>query len=233
VLLVLWDVDHTLIESRGVGGRVFRAAFEKATGAAMSAGIAHAPGETEPALFRRTLALNGVADSEGLFEDFAEAQAEEYRARGAELASQGRVLPGVEAALRRLDASHGVVQSVLTGNTRASAAIKLAAFGIERYLDLEIGAYGDDSAVRAELVPVARERAEHRLGVPVEAGHVVLIGDTPRDVAAAHRSGARVIAVATGSPSRAALTASGAGLVLDTVDAERLAAFLGLDAAGS
>jgi phosphoglycolate phosphatase-like HAD superfamily hydrolase len=107
-----------------------------------------------------------------------------------------------------------VLQSVLTGNTRPSAQIKLRAFGLDRYLDFDIGAYGTDDDTRANLVHVARQRAEKARGVNFDNGATVLLGDTPNDVAAAQASGARIIAVATGKDSAANLSAAGAETVL-------------------
>lgn len=129
------------------------------------------------------------------------------------LARRGRALPGVREALAAVAAEPGMVSSVLTGNIFANARVKLRAFGLDALLDVECGAYGADSADRAALVEVARERvqASHRL--PSDTP-VVLIGDTPRDVRAALDSRAQIIAVATGSHSAVELRQAGARAVL-------------------
>ena len=106
-----------------------------------------------------------------------------------------------------LAALHGrddVIQSLLTGNIRANAAVKVSAFGLDRWLDFEVGAYGSDPhEERSDLVAIARERAATKYGEPTGA---VLVGDTPLDVRAAREAGARAVAVATGfsEPERAA-----------------------------
>jgi len=90
--------------------------------------------------------------------------------------------------------------------------VKVGAMGLERWLDFELGAYGSDPHVeRSDLVAVARERAEAKLGGPVEP---VLVGDTPLDVRAAHRAGVRAVAVATGFSSYEELCAAGPEVVL-------------------
>ena len=98
-----------------------------------------------------------------------------------------------------LEALHGrddVIQSLLTGNIQTNAAVKVSAFGLDRWLDIEVGAYGSDPHEhRSDLVAVARERAAAKYGEPTGA---VLVGDTPLDVRAAHEAGARAVAVATG-----------------------------------
>jgi HAD-hyrolase-like len=106
---------------------------------------------------------------------------------------------------------------VLTGNTTAVARIKLQAFGLDGYLDLRIGAYGDDHRDRTELVNIARHRCGRLFGPPVESGQVVVIGDTPSDVEASLAAGAHVIAVASGKYDRSDLAAAGADSVLSTL----------------
>jgi phosphoglycolate phosphatase-like HAD superfamily hydrolase len=107
-----------------------------------------------------------------------------------------------------------VIQSVLTGNTRPAAEIKLGTFGLDRYLDLDVGAYGTDDD-RANLVKIARQRAEEAQGVRFDPTSTVLIGDTLNDVAAARNGGARIIAVATGSDSAEDLASAGADTVFE------------------
>lgn len=113
-----------------------------------------------------------------------------------------------------------VYQSVLTGNIRAVAEVKLAALGLRDRLDLCIGAYGDDHEDRTELVQVARRRAagvHGRSGAAFAGTATVVIGDTPLDIAAALAAGARAIGVATGSYAAADLTAAGAHAVLPSL----------------
>jgi phosphoglycolate phosphatase-like HAD superfamily hydrolase len=107
-----------------------------------------------------------------------------------------------------------VVQSVLTGNTRPSAEIKLKAFGLDRFIDFDIGAYGTDDDTRANLVDIARSRSATTHATAFDGPATVLIGDTPNDVAAALASGARIIAVASGKDSASALADAGATTVL-------------------
>src|ERR1700683_5254218 len=212
-LLVLWDVDHTLIETRGVGSQFDAPAFEKVTGHPRGQ-MAHMHGRTEPVIFRDTLALNGLADAPGLYENFAAEQAEGYRQRQADLREHGRGLPGAAAALRALSQRPEVTQSVLTGNTRPAAELKLAAFGLDGYVDFDIASYGTDSDTRADLVAIARDRTAARTSLQFTPDTTLIIGDTPDDVTAARDGGARIIAVATGSYSTAELAGAGAGRVL-------------------
>jgi phosphoglycolate phosphatase-like HAD superfamily hydrolase len=115
--------------------------------------------------------------------------------------------------LAALDERDDVVQSLLTGNIEVNAAVKVSAFGLERWLDFEVGAYGSDPHERrSDLVAVARRRAAEKYGEPTGA---VLVGDTPLDVRAAREAGARAVAVATGFADREALEASGPDAFLE------------------
>jgi phosphoglycolate phosphatase-like HAD superfamily hydrolase len=210
--LVLWDIDDTLIETGGVGSEVFAEAFQAATGRRLGS-MPDPTGLTEVQIFRRALVEHGIED-DGLFERFAEAQAAEYRARGGQLLTRGRVLPGVHVVLRAVSASADLVQSVLSGNTRMAAQAKLAVFRLGGYLDLEVGAGGDDDPVRANLVPVVWERVAEKYGIRFDAGSTVLVGDAPADVETGHAHGCRVLAVATGKSSAEELRAAGADQVL-------------------
>lgn len=171
-------------------------------------------GRTEPVIFREALKTHGIADSDDLYPRFADEQARGYAARADELRRRGRALPGAADALRALADQPDVIQSILIGNTRPAAEIKLRTFGLDRYPDLDVGAYGTDDDDRASLVKIARQRAEAAHGVRFGPASTVLIGDTPNDVAAARDGGARIIAVATGSDSAEDLASAGADTVL-------------------
>jgi phosphoglycolate phosphatase len=213
-VLVLWDIDHTLIETRGVGGRIYADAFQAVTGQELKK-MPHLSGRTEPVIFREALEAHGLSNRDGLYAQFAAEQARGYAQRMSELAHIGRALPGAADALRILHDRDHTAQSVLTGNTREAAALKLQAFGLDHYLRLDLGAYGTDADDRPELVSIARHRAEESFGVTFSPENTILIGDTPNDVTAAHEGGARVIAIASGSYTSDDLTSAGADTVFE------------------
>src|ERR1700726_2848959 len=113
-LLVLWDIDHTLIETRGVGSQVYAEAFAKVTGHRLDK-MPDLAGRTEPVIFRDALKVNGVEPDENLYDQFADEQARGYAAHLDELRARGRALPGATEALRALAQRDDVIQSVLTG----------------------------------------------------------------------------------------------------------------------
>ncbi|AEM80177.1 HAD family hydrolase [Streptomyces violaceusniger] len=215
-LLVLWDIDHTLVDTRGVGRELWAEAFEEVTGRPMRE-QAKIDGSTEPVILRETLRLHGLHDSRDLFERFAQALGAAHVRRAADLRERGRALPGASPLLAALAARDGVTQTVMTGNVRAAAEVKLAAFGLDHYIGLSIGAFGEDADERPQLVRTALRRAQMR---PDDA---VLVVDTPYDVEGGLSCGVRVIGVATGRTDADDLRAAGATEVVeDLADTEKM-----------
>jgi phosphoglycolate phosphatase-like HAD superfamily hydrolase len=206
MLLVLWDVDGTLVRTAGHG----RFAFEEAFRAVMGR-------EPEPVDYAgRTdrqiadIMLGGRAgDTPRILDELATA----LELRKEAMAAEGFAYPGVPEVLKALHRRDDVINSLLTGNIQANAVVKVSAFGLEPWLDFDVGAYGSDPhEERSDLVAVARERAAAKYGEPTGA---VLVGDTPLDVRAAREAGARAVAVATGFADPEALRASGPDAYLE------------------
>ncbi|MGH3867994.1 MAG: HAD family hydrolase [Pseudonocardiaceae bacterium] len=208
-LLVLWDIDHTLIETRGVGRAIYQRAFPAATGKPLAT-LASISGRTELDIMAESLRLNAIEPTEEMVTRLARALIRGYQDAREELRAVGRALPGAHDTLTSLARSPAVYQSVLTGNLCDVARIKLEVFDLDRYLDLDAGAYGDDDPERPKLVAIAQRRAAERIGVMFDNDATVLIGDTPQDVDAGLASGVRVIGVATGKTSAQELRNVGA-----------------------
>jgi phosphoglycolate phosphatase len=214
--LVLWDIDHTLIETRGVGRAIYDRAFPAATGKPLEK-LATIAGRTELDIMAASLKVNGLEATDRAVQKLADALVQGYENARDELAAIGRALPGARETLERFAGDQSIHQAILTGNLRAVAHIKLAVFGLAGFLDFESSAFGDDHAERSELVRVARQRAEARTGARFDDQQVVLIGDTPNDVKAALTAGVRVIGVATGKASEAELRDAGAQQVVSSL----------------
>lgn len=211
--LVLWDVDHTLIETRGVGRAIYERVFPIATGMPL-AKLATISGRTELDIMAESLRINGLEPADEAMQKLAAALVQGYEDARDELATTGRALPGAAETLAAFAADPRIHQGVLTGNLREVARIKLEVFGLDRYLDLDTSAYGDDDASRPALVAIAQRRATEHTGIVFDNGHTVLIGDTPNDVHAALTAGVRVVGVATGKSDEQALREAGADLVV-------------------
>lgn len=208
--LVLWDIDLTLIDARGLGRDWYRTALRAATGL----DLVHVPtfaGRTERAITRELLTAHGLEPTEELVGRLHAELIDVATRERHLLPTRGHVLPGALATLEALAAREDVVQSLVTGNLVEIARLKLAAFGLDEHLDFEIGGYGSVSEHRPALVleAVRLATAKH-----TREFRTVVIGDTPHDVDAALRHDAVAIGVATGRSSAEELRDAGAHVVL-------------------
>jgi phosphoglycolate phosphatase len=217
--LVLWDVDHTLIENDGVSKATYALTAELLMGRPNTTPPV-TEGRTDAAIMAWLLAGSGCDPDRFPLWRAWEALAEAGRRTEAQLSSRGCALTGAAECLRRLAADPRVIQSTLTGNIEANARVKLRTFGLDRWVDFSVGGYGVLHD-RPLLVPVAQQRAAARYGFDPQTDATVLIGDTPADVEAALVGRARVLAVATGEYGAAQLRAAGADTVMaDLADAD-------------
>jgi phosphoglycolate phosphatase len=225
--LILWDVDHTLIENGGVSKETYALTFELLTGSAPTI-LPITDGRTDFQIMRELLAANSI-DTESYVDisQFENELIEAMKRKAPELPRRGHVLPGVIEALTALDAESNVIQSALTGNIALNASAKLAAFGLDSRVDLSVGGFGSDDSVRSKLVDAARGKVQEKYGITFDHSSTVLIGDTPLDVQAGHDGGAKVIAVATGRYSIGELSDAGPDAALaDLTDLDQFLATL-------
>ena len=214
-LLVLWDVDYTLADTDGVGRLGYELAFAEMFGTKPPS-MPSMAGRTDHAIALEALRLAGVPDPHSVVAAFVQSLARQAPAVAELARARGRALPGAAEALAALAVTRHlqVVQSVLTGNVRPMAEVKLAAVGLLEHLDLEAGAYGEVSERRADLVELARRNAAERYAADFSGPATVLVGDTPFDVEAALLTGARAVGVATGRFAGPELAEAGAHVVL-------------------
>ncbi len=219
-VLLLWDVDHTLIENSGVSKAVYARAFQMMTGRAPEVQPG-TDGRTDHEIVRNLFTANGAALTAEDETSYQSALVDAMRALHPRLMRDGFALPGVPEVLEAVSQIPGIVQSVLTGNIRPNAEAKLGLLGDHaRVLDLDVGGYGSDDARRPRLVGAAQRKASQKYGVVFGSSSTVLVGDTERDVAAALEGGALIVAVATGVTSQEELRQAGAHVVLpDLADA--------------
>ena len=216
--IVLWDIDGTLV--RGKGGRVsvnaFTRALRQVSQQEQLTYPRNAAGMTDRGIALQALSAAAVdeAQAQVILNDFTVAYLVELEQDKHKLLADLLVLPGVPRALQAL-AKLGVHQSLLTGNLKGIAELKLGLVELAQYLDFDIGAFGSDHHDRNCLVPFVRERAAQKLGMEPSASEIVVIGDTPRDIACARAGGAHVIAVCTGNSNRDELASHQPDALLD------------------
>jgi phosphoglycolate phosphatase len=198
--IILWDIDGTLVRTRRQG--VFK-------------------DYTTPVLVRvfgtagrlEELSVSGMTDLQIVSEALRDEgfTAEQIRGRAAELVpiyleelerltdseEIYYALPGAREAVEAIGRSPRYLNSLLTGNVRPAAQLKLRLVGLADFFSLP-GAFGEDSHDRRDLPALARERISRHLHIDLKPEQFIVIGDTPNDIACAQHFGARAVAVATG-----------------------------------
>jgi phosphoglycolate phosphatase-like HAD superfamily hydrolase len=211
---VLFDIDGTILVTGGAGGVAWQRAFEELHGIEANVAEHTDAGMTDPEIaaiiFREVIGREGTQEERSkaigcYLKHLPDAVAE----------SEGyRVMPGIDELLPRL-IEDGVLLGLVTGNIEAAAHIKLARARLNRFFSF--GGYGSDSADRTEVTKAALSRGALVSGGTLADGACIAIGDTPRDVAAGHGAGIKVVGVATGSYSVEQLREADADYALSSV----------------
>ena len=209
VTLIAYDIDGTLLSTGGAGRSALNRAFFDLHGVEEAFREVSFAGRTDPGIVAEAFSLAGRSVGEGDFDRLKTC----YLAHLERELGEREILvhPGVREALEGTD-TYGV-NCLLTGNWREGALRKLEAADLWEHFSL--GAFGDDSPCRDDLVPVLRARAAHQ-GLEVE--RVVVIGDTESDVACARAGDAVAVAVGTGWRSAEELLATGPDLFLEDLE---------------
>ena len=204
--LVLFDIDGTILLTAGAGRRAIVAAISEQVGDAAGLQQVRFDGKTDPQIVAELLEAAGHPGPhrsdrvEALCSRYVDLLEHELQ----QPSCSTTLMPGVSPLLDRLEQSEDVVLGLLTGNMARGAALKLRSGGLdpERF---RVGAYGSDAAQRPELPPIAARRAASYFGRVPSGAEVVIIGDTPADIACGACIDARAVAVATGAYSVADL----------------------------
>jgi phosphoglycolate phosphatase len=225
--VLLFDIDGTLITTGGVGRRAIDRAFAVRFSCSDACSTFRMDGMTDRAIVRKGLEAIGQPASndnvDAVLQGYiAELEDEVRRADP----GRYRLHAGMQAALDAARERRQIAVGLGTGNIREGARVKLEKVGV--YDRFAFGGFGCDHEERPELIRIGAERGAQRLGRPLSECRVVVIGDTPKDVAAARSIGAECVGVGTGSFSPAELMASGATHAFATLsEAGALPALLG------
>jgi phosphoglycolate phosphatase len=213
--IVLFDIDGTLVSTGGAGAVAWKQAFEELHGIPADIGQFTDAGMTDPDVGAQTFeAVIGRKATSRELAQLIQRRLEHLPEAIAE--SEGyKVLPGVPKLLKQLSRD-GHLLGLITGNGDGAAFVKLSRGDLMRWFSF--GAYATAGVTRADIVRRAVERGEAMLGCDVPNADILVVGDTPRDIEAAHEAGCTAIGVATGHHDAAALTEAGADHVLETLE---------------
>jgi len=221
--LILFDIDGTLLQTDGTGRKSMEAALTSVYGASGDPAYRY-DGKTDRQIAREQMRHAGIdnATIDARMNDLLDAYLGNLGEALARDPASAQLCEGVHALLDAVEGSTDVVMGLLTGNVRDGAAHKLHAVGLD-IVRFRINAFGSDHEHRPELPRVAQRRAQETLGLDLPGDRIVIIGDTPADIACGRPIGARAIGVATGRYAVEELAAHAPHAVFaDLSDTERV-----------
>ncbi|MBN2243605.1 MAG: HAD hydrolase-like protein [Acidobacteria bacterium] len=228
MILLLFDIDGTLIFTGGAGMRAFSRALHEVFDIRIDGSDVRPDGKTDPLILREILAsfdLSGRCrpgtrqEMFALYIRYLEQEMEKARESG-----RIAILPGVEDFLPAVSSESDFALGLATGNLEDGARVKLEKAGLYGYF--KFGGFGSDSEDRTELTRIGIERGM-RYVRPDSVDGVFVVGDTPLDVIHGRNAGASVIAVASGRYGVRELQVCAPDLVLsDLREAESIISFM-------
>ncbi len=209
-MLLLFDIDGTLIDSGEAGTRSLNLAFWELFSIRDAFRDIQMAGKTDIQIMKEGLLRYGIS-VDGNLTHIVESYLRNLKR---EINNPWRHLkPGIKELLEDLSARKDIHLGLLTGNLEEGARIKLEPFGLNKYFPS--GAFGSDHEDRNSLLPIAIERFKVLTGKRFRPEDCIVIGDTPRDVYCSKPYGAKSIGVATGPYKAEALKKAGADVVFE------------------
>lgn len=200
-ILLLFDIDGTLMKSGGAGMRAMFHVGDELFGKHFNWEGIEAGGHLDPLIFAEAAVNNGLDDDPGHHQRFHDAYIKRLAHEFEQSLHLIETMPGVHEILQllheRQTRQNDIVMGLLTGNYTKAVPIKLKSIGVDMNW-FDITAFGDEAPSRPDLVAVAMNKYQAMTGHSAHPHGVIVIGDTPRDIACAHAHGARVLAVGTG-----------------------------------
>jgi phosphoglycolate phosphatase-like HAD superfamily hydrolase len=196
--LVLFDIDGTILHSGGAGRDAMEHALTEIFGTPGDSAMRY-DGKTDRQIVREAMRGAGFSDADvdARMDDVVSLYVASLPERLNDPDRGVGLYPGVADIIQAVHNRSDAVLGLLTGNVEPGARLKLGAVGLNFDL-FRVNAFGSDSEVRGDLPAIAHRRMEKEFGVALEGRDVVVIGDTPADIACGRALGARAIGVATG-----------------------------------
>lgn len=228
MILLLFDIDGTLISTNGAGMRAFRRALQDVFDIRIDKKAIRPDGKTDPLILKEILEHFEISDRLCIrsrhrmfarYLDLLEVEMKKTLECG-----KVRILPGVKNLLRALSSESDFALGLATGNLEGGARVKLEKAGLDGFF--HFGGFGSDSEDRTELTRIGMRRGSNYVS-PARVDAAFVIGDTPFDIVHGHNAGASVIAVASGGYGVGELQACKPELVLeDLTQVESIISFM-------
>ncbi|MBF0515931.1 MAG: HAD hydrolase-like protein [Nitrospirae bacterium] len=219
--LVLFDIDGTLMDAGGAGGRSLTDAFYELFSIKDAFSRITFDGKTDLRIFKEGMNYHSLTNGGGIIDSIKTHYLQRLKVEINN--DKTHIKPGITPLIERLHGRHAI--GLLTGNLRLGAEIKLSSLDLWRHF--KAGAFGDLHEDRNLLLPVAVDDVHKQTGARFQFSQCVIIGDTPRDVECGKTHGAFTIAVATGPYTSSQLRETGADAVLeDLSDTEAVIALI-------
>ncbi len=210
-ILLIWDIDGTLINCKGVGRKAMNAAFERIYGVKSGFDRVSMAGRLDECIVKDAMEQHNVQnrDMDNFYNTYASTLLEQMEIH------KPYVHEGVIEVLEETARSGRVINAVGTGNCKVGADMKLEFTGLNHFMKL--GGYGSDHTLRAELIRDVIGKSESMLGRALDPDQIFVVGDTPRDVRAGKDNGVKTIALLTGGYTREELEMYGPDFVLTSL----------------
>ena len=219
--MVLFDLDGTLVVTRGISRLAFENSGKAILGPRFSMDNVDLAGRLDPKLFLEACQASHLIASASQYDAFQHRYHKELEQLLAQEATRPEpkhsALPQATEVLQRIADMPDVVLGLLTGNYEQAAFIKLRSVSLGHH-SFEITAFGDEASTREQLVALAMKKFESRYHAPIEPERVLIVGDTPRDIRCAHENRCRCLAVATGRFSTRELSDAGADWAIENLE---------------
>lgn len=209
--LVLFDIDGTLMITKGASSRCMKRAGTIVIGPTFNWSPITV-GTLDPQIFDQLSFANGIAPTDELRQQYKDAYLSELEQELHKRVEDITVMPGIELLIdslyQRAETQEDVVLGVLTGNFRRATELKLSlsGLGLDRF---RVIICAEDGQTRDDLPQIAMRQAEQRTDRPITPSNTYIVGDTPRDIQCAQANDCQCISVATGRYSQQQLAEAG------------------------
>lgn len=212
--VIFFDIDGTLLNSGGAGQRAMEMAITCSLGIDQPFNGILTAGRTDRGIVQEIFGRHQVEDTEQNRDRFRDGYLSWLPRSLTE--SPGLLLPGIPTLLDGLEQAEDIELSLLTGNYREGASIKLQHYNLDSRFTA--GGFGDDEPDRDDVARAALASVQEF--VPgIKGADTMVIGDTPADIRCARAIGAIAVGVATGHYSYQVLRESAPDLLFDDFSA--------------